>query len=136
MDFEDAEKALRVSVGKLRGWTFERFEVWREPAADGSLIQGPSGQPYLFETDVTDRSGDYDPKDELLELEFTVSEQGSRRIFRASVTTIVLLRKGEVFSGEITEVSRTTARVQRVAALALSGLVTAFAATLFYRCGR
>lgn len=85
---------------------------------------------------LTDRSGDYDPKDELLELEFTVSEQGSRRMFRASVTTIVLLRKGEVFSGEITEVSRTTARVQRVAALALSGLVTAFAATLFYRCGR
>jgi hypothetical protein len=135
MDFEDAEKALRVNVGKLRGWTFERFEVWREPA-DGSLIHGPSGQPYLFETDVTDRAGDHDPKDELLELQFTVSEQGSRRMFGASVTTIVLLRKGELFSGEITEVSWTTARVQRVAALALGGLVTVFAVTLLYRCGR
>ena len=135
MDFEDAEAALRGAVAGLRGWTFERFQKsggQGEPAR----VQGVSGRPYLFQIDVTDRSGDYDPKDELLELEFTIREPVPRRLFQPSVNTVSFLCSGEVFTGEVVEVARTTARAQGAGAVVLGVVLAGVATALLYRCVR
>ncbi len=63
MDFDDAEKSLRAAVGALRGWSFERFQAIAL-RSERSVVPGASGLSYLFDIDVTDCSGDYDPNNE------------------------------------------------------------------------
>ena len=132
-DFDDAEGALRAAIGSLGGWSFERFQALAGERS--SLVSGASGLSYRFDVDVTDRSGDYDRKDELLELEFTVSESAQRRVWsgRPYVRALTLLRRGETFSGDVPEILRRSGRSERTIAAIVACCLAAIGGTLLFR---
>jgi hypothetical protein len=132
-DFDDAEGALRAAIGSLRGWSFERFQALA--GEQTSLVSGASGLSYRFDIDVTDRSGDYDRKDEFLELEFTVSESAQRRVWsgRPYVRAVTLLRRGETFSGDDPEILRRSGRSERTIAAVVACCLAAIGGTLLFR---
>jgi hypothetical protein len=131
-DFDDAEGALRAAIGSLRGWSFERFQTLAGERP--SLVSGASGLSYRFDIDVTDRSGDYDRKDELLELEFTVSESAQRRVWsgRPYVRAVTLLRRGETFSGDAPEILRRSGRSERTIAAVVACCLAAIGGALLF----
>ena len=107
----------------MRGWTFARFQALK-PQEQSVSVAGITGARYVLEIDVIDRSGDYDPKDEWLELEFTLYEARRRSIWRrrAYVRASAALQSGELFSGEPGEIVRRTGWTELGGLLLLGGL--------------
>ena len=134
MDFEDAEGALRLGLANFRGWTFSRFQSMK--AQEQHLaVPGSTGARYVLEADVTDRSGDYDSKDEWLELEFSIYGEQGRRIWapRPYVRAITALRAGQVFSGDPGDIVRGNGWGELGCLLLLAGLAAAATAAAAYR---
>jgi hypothetical protein len=134
MDFDDAETALRAAVRGFHGWTFEQF---LDAPLGPAEVRGDSGELYLFSREALDVSGDYDPKEELLELEFWVHERAPAARFPAQVRASAGLHRGDTFDGEVSEITRVTAeeqeRYHRRARIVLVGAGLALLAALL-RC--
>ena len=130
-DFVDAETALRSGARAYCGWTFERFlgEAPREPVP----VRSDSGRAYLLDVSVLDRSGDYDPKDERLEIELSVFERTAEGRSE-SLGAEWSLARGETFSGEVGEVYpiRSLSRSERRGVFAFACFAAVLAALLIW----